>query len=111
MTEITNWLEDELKTTNAPTPYEKRPALKITPNKVVEIDVDFSKPFYKWEDKIHKSFKAVIPITLKDEKMYFWVNIKNPIYRQICEKGKSGITKLKIVQTGSQADTRYNLVE
>ena len=106
-----NWLEDELKATTAPLPYDKRPALKLQPNKVVELEVDFSKPFYKWEDRIHKSFKAVIPVKVNGENLSFWVNVKNPIYRILCEKGKLGITKLKIVQTGSQAETRYNLVE
>lgn len=109
--QLTNWLEEELKQNSSPLPYDKRPALKLIPNKVVELDVDFSKPFYKWEDRIHKSFKAVIPVKVNGENLSFWVNVKNPIYRQICEKGKAGITKIKIVQTGSQAETRYNLVE
>ena len=109
--QITNWLDKELEQTQSPSPYEKRPALKLQPNKVVELDVDFSQPFYKWEDKIHKSFKAVIPVKVNGEELSFWVNTKNPLYRQICEKGKSGITKIKIVQTGSQANTRYNLVD
>lgn len=107
----TNWLDSELQETQAPLPYDKRPALKLQPNKMVELEVDFSKPFYKWEDRIHKSVKAVIPVLVNGEKLSFWVNVKNPIYRQLCEKGKAGITKVKIIQTGSQAETRYNLVE
>ena len=111
MTELTNWLDEELNSVQSPSPYEKRPALKMQPNKIVEMEIDFSKPFYKWEDKIHKSFKAVIPITVNGEKLHFWVNTRNPLYREICQKGKAGITKLKIIQTGSQQDTRYNLVD
>ena len=106
-----NWLDEELQSSNAPLPYEKRPALKLLPNKVVDLEVDFSKAFYKYEDKIHKSWKAVIPVTINNEKLYWWVNIKNPIYRTICEKGKAGINRFKVVQTGNQAETRYNLVE
>lgn len=109
--ELNNWLDAELRETQSPAPYEKRPALKLMPNKVVELEIDFSKPFYKWEDKIHKSFKAVIPVKVNGEALSFWVNVKNPIYRQICEKGRAGINKIKIVQTGSQAQTRYNIVE
>ena len=111
MTESQSWLDKELEGQNVPAPYEKRPALKLQPNKVVEIEIDFSNPFYKWEDKIHKSVKAIIPIKFNGENMNFWLNTKNPLYRQICEKGKAGLNKIKVVQTGSQADTKYNLVE
>ena len=106
-----DWLNEELKSQGTPLPYEKRTALKLAPNKVVEMEIDFSKPFYKYEDKIHKSWKAVIPITVGQDKMYWWVNIKNPIYRTLCERGKAGIKTVKVIQTGYQADTRYSLVE
>ena len=111
MTETQNWLDKELETTGSPAPYEKRPALKLQPNKVVEIEVDFSIPFYKWEDKIHKSIKAIIPVKVNGEQVNFWLNTKNPLYRQLCEKGKAGLTKFKVVQTGIQQETKYNLVE
>jgi hypothetical protein len=106
-----SWIDEELKTPNKPT-YEQMPSLKLQPNKITEIEIDFSSPFKKWIDKNAKITKAIIPVrTVAGEKMIFWLNTRNPLYHQLCEKGKTGQTKFKIVQTGTQADTRYNLVD
>lgn len=109
----TNWLDQEIADMeiNSTSTFEKLPSLKLTPNKVVEIEVDFSKPFQKWADRIHKSTKAIIPITSAGTKMNFWLNVKNPLYAQLCSAGKKGTTKFKIIQTGTAQDTKYNLVE
>ena len=40
-TNQTTWLDEELKQTNSPIDYEQRPSLKLQPNKIVEIEVDF----------------------------------------------------------------------
>ena len=109
----TNWLEQEiaeLSQTQTST-FEKLPSLKLLPNKITEITVDFSKPFQKWNDSIHKSTKAIIPVTSAGQKMNFWLNVKNPLYAQLCQAGKSGKTTFKIIQTGTAQDTKYNLVD
>lgn len=114
MTETqTNWLEQEIAelTSTSEISFEKLPSLKLVPNKIAEIEVDFSKPFQKWADKIHKSTKAIIPITSEGIKMNFWLNVKNPLYGQLCNAGKNGQTKFKVLQTGNKQDTKYNLVE
>lgn len=105
-----NWLEEESKQLNSGFEGEKLPALKLEPNKVVEIEVDFTKPFQKWNDTIHKSVKAIIPVSSNSTKLNFWLNVKNPLYGQIVQAGKEGKSKLKIIQTGSKQDTRYSLV-
>ena len=109
----TNWLDEEISqlTTNTNTTFEKLPSLKLLPNKITEIEVDFSTPFQKWNDSIHKSTKAIIPVTSNAVKMNFWLNVKNPLYAQICNAGKKGQTKFKIIQTGTAQDTKYNLVD
>ena len=109
----TNWLDAEVAelTTNQPTQFEKLPSLKLQPNKITEIEVDFALPFQKWNDSIHKSTKAIIPVTTAGTKMNFWLNVKNPLYAQICQAGKRGQVKFKIIQTGTAQDTKYNLVD
>lgn len=108
-----NWLDVEIAelSQNTTTQFEKLPSLKLLPNKITEIEVDFSAPFQKWNDSIHKSTKAIIPITSNGVKMNFWLNVKNPLYGQICNAGKNNQTKFKIIQTGTAQDTKYNLVD
>src|SRR3990167_10010396 len=118
MTEQTNiqknWIDEEIANATLPPKYEQLPALKLQPNKLVEIDIDISKPFEMWNgsDSKGKSVtKKIIPVTFNGQRMNFWLNVKNPLYRELLEKIKKGQTKFKILQTGMQADTRYNLVE
>lgn len=111
-TKINNWLEDEAKglTSNLAT-YENLPSLKLTPNVITEIDIDFSKPFEKWngENNGKPVTKKIIPITFTGKKMYWWLNVKNPVYKEIIEAGKNGITHFKVMQTGSREQTKYVL--
>lgn len=109
--EQTNWLDEEIKAKGTTQNYEQLPTLKLQPNKLTEIEVDFSKPFQKWTDPVNKNIKAIIPIISNSTKMNFWLNTRNPLYGQILEQGKAGKNKFKILQTGSQKDTKYNLVE
>lgn len=106
-----NWMEDELKQTQAPQQFETLPSLKLQPNKLAEIEVDFSKPFPTWVDNESKVVKAIIPVTFAGAKLNFWLNKRNPLYRQLIEKGKAGVRKFKILQTGMQKETRYNLID
>lgn len=108
----TNWLQqeaEELKDTAFD--GERLPALKLEENKIAEIEVDFSKPFETYQDTENESIKKIIPITLKGEKLVWWLNVRNPVYNQIVQKGIQGQKMFKILQTGTQKNTRYSLIE
>jgi hypothetical protein len=110
--EETNWLQkeaEELKTTAFD--EDRAPALKLEENKITEIVVDFSKPFEEWVDEETKTKKKIIPVTCKGEKLVWWLNVRNPVYHQIVQKGTEGVTTFKVLQTGSKQNTKYNLVD
>jgi len=112
----TDWIDEELKNISAGSPeIERLPTLKFEDGKVVEILVDASKPFQKWTGTAKGSTKdvtkAIIPCTVKGVKMNFWVNIKNPIYGKIMLKIKEGTFSFNIIQTGTQAETRYTIMK
>jgi hypothetical protein len=106
-----NWLSKEIEENKGQAfDGEKLPALKLEENKITDIEIDFSKPFDKWtaEDGV---VKKIVPVTVKGEKFVWWVNIKNPIYSQILQKGEVGINSFKVLQIGTQKNTRYTIVE
>ena len=108
----TNWREEEAKLITTHSNYEQLPSLKLTPNVVTEITIDFSKPFEKWigqDQKGNPVTKKIIPCTVNGIKMNWWVNVKNPIYSEIIRA--TGQTTFKILQTGTQANTKYVLVK
>ena len=106
-----NWIDKELKESAANQPMgERLDGLKIEENKITEIQVDFSKPWSKWEDIETKTIKKIIPVIHEGKKKNFWLNTKNPLYKQLLELGKKGQTIFKIVRMGKTKDTRYNLV-
>jgi len=110
---IPEWILKENEQLDQATNFdgEKLPALQFEENKVVSFTVDFSEEFRVYEDKENKATKAIIPVTHKEEKKILWLNKKNPLYREIVNKGVSGITEFKVLQTGNKANTKYNLVE
>lgn len=112
MTETqTNWLDEEVKNTNTPTTeFEKLESLKLEDGKVVTFTVDFSVPFVKWQDVENKTSKAIIPVTHKEVKKNLWLNVKNPLYKDICQAGKNGQVVFKVSTTGTQKNTRYTIV-
>lgn len=109
----TTWLEAELAQQTTHTDYEELPSLKLTPNVVTEIAIDFSKPFESWNGEQNgKSItKKIIPCSVNGTRMNWWLNVKNPIYREVLQAGQSGAKSLKILQTGTQANTKYVLVK
>jgi len=110
--EITNWLNEECDKLTTTKNYEEKPYLQLQPNVMVEIEIDFSEPFNEWHDKQDATkMKKIIPVTSKGVKYNWWLNPKNPIYRDLIKLGKDGQTKFKVVQTGTQKDTKYNLVK
>ena len=113
---MTNWLEEEAETIKqmSPPAGDKKPALKLVENKITTIDIDFSKPFNKWTGTTAKGknvTKAIIPIKLGAVEHNWWLNVTNPIYKEIITRGSKGQKTFKIFQIGNQADTKYTLVE
>jgi hypothetical protein len=106
-----NWLEQE-EATFPEMPSELTPSLKLqTEGQPYTIIIDFSQPFDKRPDKFHEGLtKAKIPCTYEGQQRIFWLNIKNPIYKDIIRAGRAGQTVFNIVRTGSEAKTRYILL-
>lgn len=108
------WLNDEAKNTQQQTGgFDKLPALKLEENKIAEIEIDFSTAFQKYntENSGKPVTKAIIPVTHEGIKKNFWCNIRNPLYHELIEAGRNGQQKFKILQTGTQANTKYILVK
>ena len=108
----TNWRDEEAKSLTQHSDYEELPSLKLTPNVVTEITIDFSKPFEKWSGQDAKGnpvTKKIIPCTVNGTRMNFWLNVRNPLYAELIKA--QGQTVFKILQTGTQANTKYVLVK
>ena len=114
-TETNDWLtaEEATLSTNTGQTFEQLPSLKLMPNVITEMDIDASKPFQKWTDdsNVKKVTKAIIPVTVNGSKQVWWLNTKNPIYSEIIRALKNGQTHFKILQTGTQAQTKYVMVK
>ena len=108
------WLDEEAKQITTHKDYEELPSLKLVPNVVTEFSIDFSKPFDKWDGMDSKGkpvTKKIIPVTFNGNKMVWWLNVKNPIYSEVIKLGVAGKTVIKVLQTGTQANTKYVLVQ
>ena len=106
-----NWLEEEAEELkNTSFDGERLPALKLEENKIAEIEIDFSNPFEEWTSE-DGNLKKIVPVTMKGEKLVWWLNVKNPVYNKIVKRGLEGQTKFKVLQTGTQKNTRYTLIE
>lgn len=111
---MNDWITNELIQQTLDTPkstIEKLPSLTFEEGKIIEISVDFSKPFEKWFDEDNETNKAIIPVLHDGIKKNWWLNKKNPFYRVLLEKGKEGHSQFKIIKTGQKRGTRYSLVE
>ena len=113
MTEIqTNWLDKEIENThNTEFTGERFPTLKLEAGKITTFEVDFAQPFNKWTGGSPAVTKAIVPVLHKAEKKNIWLNVKNPLYADICRRGKNGQKVFKVSTTGSQKETRYTIVE
>ena len=110
--ETSNWLTHELEEVLKNTPNLERPqALKLEENKIVKMTIDFSKPFEKWVEEDSGTIKKIIPVKVNDIKFVWWLNVKNPVYSQIIQKGNDGQVEFSILQTGTQKTTKYSIVE
>jgi len=109
-----NWMDTELKTlqSNVPT-GEQLPSLKLEANKLTTMTVDYSKLWEKWSGTQGGKdiTKYKVPVTVNGEHKIFWLNVKNPLARQLVERGKAGKVTTKVIMTGSAEKTVYNIVE
>lgn len=110
-----DWIAEEKAALGTQTQFEKLPALKLVENEVTEITIDCSKKWEVYNTTDRKDLpvvKAIIPVLHNSERKNFWLNKKNPLYRQLLDvcTGKTTII-VKIMQTGTQADTKYILVK
>ena len=106
-----SWIDEEENRLGAETDRELIPALQLEPDKLTAFQVDFSKPFVPWVNKENGVVMAIIPVLYNLEKMNFWLNKNNPLYRQILQSGKNGQTTFNILRTGEGLKTRYNVVK
>jgi hypothetical protein len=108
----TNWRDEEAKLFTSNNNFEELPSLKLTPNVITEVTIDFSKPFDKWtgqDMKGNPTTKKIIPCSVNGTKMNWWLNVKNPVYSEIIKAKEQ--TVFKILQTGTQQNTKYVLVK
>ena len=107
-----DWLKKEAKQTEQNKfDGEMLPSLQLEDGKITEFEVDFTKPFQKWEDTANDTTKKIIPVTHEGIKKNFWLNVRNPLYNQLIKAGSEGKTKFKVMRTGMQNQTRYSLVK
>jgi len=52
-----------------------------------------------------------IPTTQNGEKKNLWLNVKNPLYKEILENLNNGVTHFKVLQVGKDKATKYVLVK
>jgi len=111
------WIEKEKEElgTHTEMVYEKLPALKFEENKITEFTVDLTEKFQTYETTNMKNepvTKAIIPVLHNAEKKNLWLNKKNPLYREILDRGTGKTTIImKVMQTGNKQNTKYIIVE
>lgn len=110
---IANWLQEELAEVKSTQVFdgEKKPALQFEENKITEFTIDISEPWKKWYDEENKTTKKIIPCKRGEVECVWWVNVKNPIYREIVESCAVGQLHFKIMQTGKGKSTKYAMVK
>lgn len=107
-----NWLNEELEQVKESSfDGDRKPALQLEENKTVEMTIDFTQPFEKWKDTENDAIKKIIPVSIGEVDLVWWLNIKNPIYHKIIELGSKGQTVFKVLQTGNKKTTKYVLVD
>lgn len=106
-----NWLDREADKIQKQREEMQKDALTMEEKVVYLLEVDFSKPGDRWEDKENKTIKKIIPIKHDGKEKNFWLNVKNPLYAEIVLAGKDGQRLFKIMRTGQRQDTRYTIIK
>lgn len=112
-----NWIEQEKNELGAQSEgvFDKLPSLKLKENEITEIEIDLSEKFRVYETTNLKNqpiTKAIMPVMYKGERHNWWLNKRNPIYREILDlgAGKAKLT-IKVMQTGTKQNTKYIIVK
>lgn len=90
---------------------EKLPALILEEGKLTTFEIILEAPFDQWTDPNNGAIKKIIKVKHEGVEKNFWLNVANPCYKSILEQLKSGNKKITIMRTGTQANTKYNLVD
>lgn len=111
-----DWLKQEVENLNknTPTTFEQIPSLKLVEGVITELDISFEKPFEIWVDDSDPNkviTKKIIPVLVNGSKMNWWLNVRNPTYKEIISAGTNGQTHFKILQTGKQSSTKYVIIK
>lgn len=108
-----SWIDAEIADLNEKgiATEEQKPSLKMVENKIYEIEIDYTKPWPKWQDPVSKTVKKIIPCKFEGKDYSYWLNCANPIYSDLLKKGKTGQRKFKIIRIGQAKATRYKLVD
>jgi hypothetical protein len=107
-----NWLDEELKELDNEKQKSEFEALKLEEGKITVFEIDFSKEFEKWVEPETGVVKKIIPVLHNGERKVFWLNTRNPLYKELLMAYKDkGQTLFKVIRTGIKKDTKYNLVK
>jgi hypothetical protein len=106
-----DYVQEELEKTKTPLSIDRLPTLKLETGKITSFEVVVDSPFGEYVDNKQNKIKKIIPVMSKGVKHNLWLNVKNPLYRQILEKLAKGETKMYVSTIGSQDSTRYELQE
>lgn len=90
------------------------PTMKFEEGKPITVIIDAANP---WDERTQEDdsgkevTKRIIPVMHDGERKNWWLNIKNPIYKEVCEQCLNGNRTVKVFRTGQNNDTRYTLVK
>ena len=110
-TNMEEYIKQELEQTKAPAQIDRLPTLKLESGKITSFEVVMDAPFGEYRDPDKGTIKKIISVDVKGVKHNLWINVKNPLYRQILEKLSKGERKMYVSTIGTQEKTRYELVE
>ena len=105
-----SWIDKEIAEQQSNKPIDRKPAIKLEENKIYEMDIDFSKPWDKWTNPDDGTIKKIIPVKYGGVDSVFFLNVRNPLHRQLLELGRKGQTKFKVIRLGQAKATKYSLV-
>jgi len=119
-TQNNNWIEREKEELENNT-YTKLPTMKFAEDTPTKISIDIQKPWERYEEinseKNITIVKKIIPVMHNGELKNWWLNTKNPIYKDIVEKAAQSMKEGKIsfevsiFRTGQMKNTRYRIIK
>jgi len=106
-----SWLAEEQQVLEQNKMGTIQPALKLEDGKITLFEVNFQEPFEKWVDPQNGTIKKLIPVIHNGEHKIFWLNVRNPLYKQIVDAGTQGVNLFKVMRNGVANQTRYSIVK